>query len=103
MSPPNSIKKKKLDKEFWTDEGCFITELLNHAKSPNLSIALARVEFEVTTQLHSLRGVEETYIIKKGHGLLEIDGKKTKVKENDTILIKNKFKRLSKKILMIPY
>ena len=88
MSPLNSIKKKKLDKEFWTEEGCFITELLNDAKSPNLSIALARVEFEVTTQLHSLRGVEETYIIKKGLGLLEIDGKKTKVKENDTILIK---------------
>ena len=62
--------------------------MLNDAKSPNLSIALARVEFEVTTQLHSLRGVEETYIIKKGIGLLEIDGKKTKVKENDTILIK---------------
>ena len=61
---------------------------MNDAKSPNLSIALARVEFEVTTQLHSLRGVEETYIIKKGIGLLEIDGKKTKVKENDTILIK---------------
>ena len=88
MSPPNSINKKKLDKEFWTEEGCFITELLNDGKSPNLSIALARVEFEVTTQLHSLRGVEETYIIKKGLGLLEIDGKKTKVKENDTILIK---------------
>ena len=66
MSPPNSINKKRLDKEFWTEEGCFITELLNDAKSPNLSIALARVEFEVTTQLHSLRGVEETYIIKKG-------------------------------------
>ena len=40
MSPLNSIKKKKLDKEFWTEEGCFITELLNDAKSPNLSIAL---------------------------------------------------------------
>ena len=51
MSPPNSIKKKKLDKEFWTDEGCFITELLNDAKSPNLSIALARVESVSYTHL----------------------------------------------------
>ena len=87
MFTPNSIKKKKLAKEFWTEEGCYITELLNDAKSPNLSIALARVEVEVTKQLHSLRGVQETYIIKKGLGLLEIDGKKSKVKENDTISI----------------
>ena len=33
MCPPNSIKKKKLAKEFWTEEGCYITELLNDAKS----------------------------------------------------------------------
>jgi len=57
MFTPNSIKKKKLAKEFWTEEGCYITELLNDAKSPNLSIALARVEVEVTKQLHSLRSV----------------------------------------------
>ena len=87
MSPSNLIKKKKLVKEFWTEERCYITELLNDPQSPNISIALARVEIDTTTQLHSLRGVQETYVIKKGLGLLEIDGEQISVKKNDTILI----------------
>ena len=95
MNPPNSIKKKKLLKEFWTEERCFITELLNDSNSPNISIALARLEMDVTTQLHSLRGIQETYVIKKGLGLLEIDGEQISVKENDTILIEaNKSQRI---------
>ena len=68
MIPSNLIKKKKLVKEFWTEERCFITELLNDSNSPNISIALARLEMDVTTQLHSLTGVQETYIIKKRIG-----------------------------------
>ena len=73
MCPSNSIIKKNPLKEFWTEERCYITELLNEPQSPNISIALARVEIDTTTQLHSLRGVQETYVIKKGLGLLEID------------------------------
>jgi len=96
MSPSNSIQKKKPLKEFWTEERCYITELLNDPQSPNISIALARVEIDTTTQLHSLRGVQETYIIKKGLGLLEIDDEQISVKENDTILIEaNRSQRIT--------
>ena len=96
MCPSNSIRKKNPLKEFWTEERCYITELLNNPQSPNISIALARVEIGITTQLHSLRGVQETYIIKKGLGLLEIDNEQISVKENDTILIEaNRSQRIT--------
>ena len=96
MCPSNSIRKKNPLKEFWTEERCYITELLNEPQSPNISIALARVEIDTTTQLHSLRGVQETYIIKKGLGLLEIDDEQISVKENDTILIEaNRSQRIT--------
>ena len=96
MCPSNSIRKKNPLKEFWTEERCYITELLNDPQSPNISIALARVEIDTTTQLHSLRGVQETYVIKKGLGLLEIDDEQISVKENDTILIEaNRSQRIT--------
>ena len=96
MSPSNSIQKKNPLKECWTEERCYITELLNDPQSPNISVALARVEINTTTQLHSLRGVQETYIIKKGLGLLEIDDEQISVKENDTILIEaNRSQRIT--------
>ena len=58
--------------EFWTDERCFITEFHNNDASPETSLALARVEAGVTTQLHSLTGVIERYIVRKGEGILEV-------------------------------
>lgn len=60
--------------EFWTEERCFITEFHNSDASPEASLALARVEPGVTTQLHSLTGVIERYIVRKGEGVLEVDG-----------------------------
>lgn len=61
-------------KEFWTEERCYITELLNDAASPDASLAVARVEPGVTTQLHKLAGVSERYIVRKGEGVVEVDG-----------------------------
>ena len=96
MCTSNSIRKKNPLKECWTEERCYITELLNDPQSPNISVALARVEINTTTQLHSLRGVQETYVIKKGLGLLEIDDEQISVKENDTILIEaNRSQRIT--------
>lgn len=64
----------KADKsEFWTEERCYITELLNDAASPEASLAIARVEPGVTTQLHKLVGVSERYIVRKGQGIVEVD------------------------------
>jgi mannose-6-phosphate isomerase-like protein (cupin superfamily) len=60
--------------EFWTEERCFITELHNSSVSPQASLAMARVEPGVTTQLHRLAGIMERYIVRKGAGLLEVDG-----------------------------
>lgn len=61
-------------KEFWTDERCFITELHNNPASPETSLAVARVEPGLVTQLHRLAGVTERYVVRKGAGVLEVDG-----------------------------
>jgi mannose-6-phosphate isomerase-like protein (cupin superfamily) len=60
--------------EFWTEERCHITELLNDGRSPEVSLALARVEPGVTTQLHRLVGIAERYLVRRGIGLLEVGG-----------------------------
>ncbi|PHS26953.1 MAG: cupin [Robiginitomaculum sp.] len=72
--------------EFWTDERCFITELVNHDACPELSLATGRVEAGVTTQLHAL-GVEEVYTIKEGAGRLEVDGGAIQVGIGDSVRI----------------
>ena len=79
--------KGKPNDEIWTDERCFISEILNDIKFPNFSLARARVEPGVTTQLHSLTNVEEIYVIQKGEGIAEINGIEIKVKINDKIII----------------
>lgn len=56
--------------EFWTGERCWILELLNEAGSPGLSIARARVEPGVTTELHAL-DVREVYVILEGSGEMD--------------------------------
>ena len=66
-----NLIKNKFSKEFFTDERCHISELLNDAASPQLSMARCRVEHGVTTQLHALKGVCETYLIEKGEGVMD--------------------------------
>ena len=74
--------------EFPTRERCHITELLNDARSPRLSIARCRVEPGVITELHALRGTEETYLIEAGRGVMD-DGEHAgrPVGPGDSILI----------------
>lgn len=83
---PETIFSKKIP-EFWTPERCFIKEILNDPSHPNNSLAIARVPPGVTTQLHRLHGTEETYIIKRGGGVLEIDGEKAELRLGDAIII----------------
>lgn len=73
--------------EFWTEERCYITELHNDAASPEASLALARVEPQVTTQLHRLDGICERYIVRKGAGILEVDGERQLIREGDQAVI----------------
>jgi mannose-6-phosphate isomerase-like protein (cupin superfamily) len=73
--------------EFWIEERCYVAELLGAAASPEASLAVARVEPGVTTQLHSLTGVAERYIVRKGTGIVEIGGARTELREGDQAII----------------
>ena len=73
--------------EFWTAERCYITELLNDSKSPDVSLAVARIEPGVRTQLHSLTGIEEIYIVQTGRGVIEIDGVEQAVTAGDRAIV----------------
>jgi len=75
------------DDEFFTRERCYITELLNVASEPRLSLARCRVEPGVTTELHSL-AVDEWYFIEQGTGQMEVgDGAPFAVGPGDTVAI----------------
>lgn len=60
------------ESEFFTDEGCFIVELLNSPEDESASIARARVEPGVTTRFHRVNGLVERYVILSGRGRVEI-------------------------------
>jgi len=69
-----AIKKCDLSREYYFDEGCFITELSNTVDDPEISIARARVEPGETTEWHYLKGVTERYVILEGIGRVEVGG-----------------------------
>lgn len=73
--------------EFWTSERCYITELHNSDASAEASLAIARVEPGVTTQLHRLDGICERYIVRKGQGILEVDGERQLLRTGDQAVI----------------
>jgi len=73
--------------EFWTSERCYITELHNSDASPEASVAIARVEPGVTTQLHRLDGICERYIVRKGQGVVEVDGVRQLLRTGDQAVI----------------
>lgn len=66
------IRKQQNNQEFYTEEGCYITELSNSNSDPELSIAQARVRPGVTTRWHCLQGITERYCITQGEGMVEI-------------------------------
>ncbi len=66
------IKQQDLNKEFYTPEKCYITELSNTPEDPDVSIARARVKPGVTTSWHRLKETTERYCIISGKGSVEI-------------------------------
>lgn len=58
--------------EFYTAEGCFITELSNTPNDPAVSIARARVPQGVTTRWHRVKDTAERYVILEGKGRVEV-------------------------------
>ena len=57
--------------EFFTSEGCYITEIYNTPDDPIVSVAQVRVMPGVTTKWHSLSGITERYLIIEGNGIVE--------------------------------
>lgn len=73
--------------EQWTDERCFIREILNDPRVPEISLAEARVEPGVTTEWHRV-AVAEWYVIRQGEGLMEIgDTPGFNVRPGDSVAI----------------
>ena len=62
---------RKAPIEVWTEERCFITELLNSPDWPETSVARCRVEPGTTTELHHL-AVHEWYVIEQGQALMQV-------------------------------
>lgn len=85
--PPDWLLPGPFPTEFPTEERCFITEILNDPRCPEVSLARARVAPGVTTRLHRLDGTIERYVIRKGTGRVEIGGVVAPVGPGDRVLI----------------
>lgn len=84
---PLIVKQDEIE-EFYTEEKCFIKELLNSDEDPGMSFALARVEPGVTTVLHRLKGTSERYLVIAGRGEMEVGTlPSASVSKGDLILI----------------
>ncbi len=82
------IRRADPSREFLTQENCFILELANDSNDPDVSITRARVLPGVTTEWHSVRDVDERYIIVSGKGKVEVgDLPPTVVSEGDVVRI----------------
>jgi mannose-6-phosphate isomerase-like protein (cupin superfamily) len=65
-----------MEAEFPIRERCHVVELLEDAAVPDISIARCRVEPGVTTELHSLTGIDEVYVVLSGSGIMH-DGRRS--------------------------
>ncbi len=83
-----TLIKHKNAVEFDTRERCSIIEILNDDESPHVSLARCKVYPGITTELHSLAGTKEVYLIEEGHGMMD-DGRcePFSVKPGDSITI----------------
>lgn len=82
------IRQQDPADEYYTQEGCHITEVSNSAADPELSIARARLEAGVTTRWHRLHATAERYVILEGSGRVEIGNlPPTPVTVGDVVLI----------------
>ena len=73
--------------DFLTRERVHITEQLNDPAVPGVSLARARVEPGVTTELHQL-SVAEWYVIESGVGMMEVGGESAfRVRPGDSVEI----------------
>lgn len=101
------IRNKNKVKPFITKDGSEIREILHPSNSliKSMSFAEATVYPGEITEYHFHKKSDEIYFIMTGQGILEIEGKKAKVKEGDCVLIphgnKHRIKNTGKKPLKI--
>jgi len=82
------IFKTDENREYFTEEGCFIMELWNTPEDDEVSIARARVRPGVTTVLHRLKDTVERYVIMEGTGFVEVGDLPTaEVGAGDVVII----------------
>lgn len=81
------VRRPDPSAEFLTPERCHILELSGAEDDAEVSIARARVEPGVTTQLHALDGMSERYVVVAGTGEMEVDGESLPVGPGDVVLI----------------
>ncbi|MFW5927308.1 MAG: cupin domain-containing protein [Wenzhouxiangella sp.] len=84
----NPVLRFDESREYWFEEGCFITELSNGPHDPELSIARARVSPGGTTRWHLLEGITERYVVLEGKGRVELgDGTCADLAPGDVVII----------------
>lgn len=87
-SEPGPLRRSDETREYLSGEGCHILEVSGAADDPALSIARARVEPGVTTELHALDGIYERYLVTSGRGEVEIGGEgREPVEPGDVVLV----------------
>jgi mannose-6-phosphate isomerase-like protein (cupin superfamily) len=73
--------------EFFTDEGCYITELHNTEQDPAVSVARARVPPGALTALHTVN-VDDRYLVEAGRGIVFVGANEPRaVGPGDTVWI----------------
>ncbi|MGB1580485.1 MAG: cupin domain-containing protein [Nevskiales bacterium] len=61
-----------MSEPYFFEEGCYISEWLNDAHDPAVSVAQARVPPGVTTRWHVLDDITERYLMLEGEGEAEL-------------------------------
>ncbi|MFO0723165.1 MAG: SDR family NAD(P)-dependent oxidoreductase [Myxococcota bacterium] len=84
--PKLDLAKSLVERDQGNGEGCTITVLQNDAAHPELSISLAKLGPGTTTALHAL-SVDERYVVERGEGIVELDGKRSYVRAGDVVHI----------------
>ena len=83
------IRARSDAEPFVTADGSTIRSLLDRTTAPvrQQSLAEATVRAGAATTRHYHRAAEEIYYLLEGHGVMEIDGDRTRVGPGDAILI----------------
>jgi mannose-6-phosphate isomerase-like protein (cupin superfamily) len=82
------IKNNQNTREYYFEEGCYITELWNENSDDGVSVAQARLGAGETTKKHALKGTSERYLVLSGEGLVHIgDNQPQTVRQNDVVYI----------------